>query len=579
MSQRRVWTTLMAFACAAGTLAWLTPEAPGAVPRASAAPSLITVTTTADSGPGSLRQAIADAAPGETINFSVSYPNTITLSSVLVVNKDITISGPGPANLAVSGGNANAVFSLSGNIAISGLTIRDGNTLGDGGGVGATFSSITITNSSIISNTAVNGGGISLGNSVAVIADSSIQGNTSTNQGGGVLFTNYSTGALTMTNVSIIGNSAPNGGGLYLNQVQPTTLGNVTLTGNQATSGNGGAIHTIGPLVANTLYVYSNTASNSGGGLYNRSFMTISTATLGWNSAPYGGGGIHNTTGSSLSISAFEVYSNTSNSSSGGGIMNEGALTATIGIVRDNVGGAGGGGIYTWQSFYADRVTISGNKVVSSNSVGGAGIMQATGTMTLTNVTISGNTSTATAGTSTSLGGGIYTDGAAYLNNVTIVGNRAEAALSAHGHGGGILPYSGAINFKNTLIAANSASGSGPDCSLYFGGTLFSQGYSLMGTDADCIFAHATGDQIGTASTPIDPKVAPLANYNSPLKTHGLFVGSPAIDHGNPSSPGTGGDACLAKDERGVTRPADAYCDVGAFEGKLFPLFLPLIVK
>src|SRR5258708_6353258 len=59
-----------------------------------------TVTNSADSGPGSLRAAIASAAPGETIDFSVR--GTITLTSgELVINRDLTIAGPGPANLAV----------------------------------------------------------------------------------------------------------------------------------------------------------------------------------------------------------------------------------------------------------------------------------------------------------------------------------------------------------------------------------------------------------------------------------------------------------------------------------------------
>src|SRR5438093_11227860 len=64
----------------------------------------ITVTTTADSGPGSLRQALADAQGGDTIEFDSSLNGqTITLTSgELVVADSITISGPGPSLLAVS---------------------------------------------------------------------------------------------------------------------------------------------------------------------------------------------------------------------------------------------------------------------------------------------------------------------------------------------------------------------------------------------------------------------------------------------------------------------------------------------
>ena len=55
----------------------------------------ITVTSTNDSGPGSLRQALADANDGDTIIFAVT--GTIGLTSdELFINNNITISGPGP---------------------------------------------------------------------------------------------------------------------------------------------------------------------------------------------------------------------------------------------------------------------------------------------------------------------------------------------------------------------------------------------------------------------------------------------------------------------------------------------------
>src|SRR5215468_2010340 len=66
--------------------------------------NVITVTNTNDSGPGSLRQALADANDGDTINFDVSLKGqTIALTSgELVIDKNITITGPGSDQLAVS---------------------------------------------------------------------------------------------------------------------------------------------------------------------------------------------------------------------------------------------------------------------------------------------------------------------------------------------------------------------------------------------------------------------------------------------------------------------------------------------
>jgi hypothetical protein len=54
----------------------------------------ITVTNTNDSGPGSLRQALADANNGDTINFAVTRTIFLT-SGEIVARQNCTISGPG----------------------------------------------------------------------------------------------------------------------------------------------------------------------------------------------------------------------------------------------------------------------------------------------------------------------------------------------------------------------------------------------------------------------------------------------------------------------------------------------------
>jgi hypothetical protein len=74
----------------------------------------ITVMNTNDSGTGSLRQALADANDGDTIEFDVAVTGTIMLtSSELLVNDDITISGPGANTLAVDGNAASRVFHIA----------------------------------------------------------------------------------------------------------------------------------------------------------------------------------------------------------------------------------------------------------------------------------------------------------------------------------------------------------------------------------------------------------------------------------------------------------------------------------
>ncbi len=95
----------------------------------SARADIITVTNTNDSGPGSLRQALADANDGDMIEFAVTGTIGLTSGELLVV-KNITISGPGAKSLAVNGNNQSRVFHVASGqtVTISGLTIINGHT-------------------------------------------------------------------------------------------------------------------------------------------------------------------------------------------------------------------------------------------------------------------------------------------------------------------------------------------------------------------------------------------------------------------------------------------------------------------
>src|SRR6478609_10181657 len=116
----------------------------------------ILVTNTNDSGPRSLRQALTIANDGDTIGFALT--GTISLTSgELVIDKNITISGPGPGVLTVARDQQAADFRIfnilpSHTAEIDGLTITGGSLVGNGGGI-YIAGSLTAINSTIRGNT------------------------------------------------------------------------------------------------------------------------------------------------------------------------------------------------------------------------------------------------------------------------------------------------------------------------------------------------------------------------------------------------------------------------------------------
>ena len=147
------------------------------------------MTNTNDSGPGSLRQALADANDGDTIKFAVTGTIGLTSGELLVV-KNITISGPGAENLAVNGNNQSRVFHIAPGqtVTISGLTIINGHTAEFGGGIYNDHAFLILSNCVITGNSAANniGGGIhnngdNIGHATLQITNSLI-----TNNSGGI---------------------------------------------------------------------------------------------------------------------------------------------------------------------------------------------------------------------------------------------------------------------------------------------------------------------------------------------------------------------------------------------------------
>jgi cell division septation protein DedD len=220
----------------------------------------ITVTNTNDSGPGSLRQALAIANDGDTID-ATGVSGVIPLTSgELLVDKSVTINGAGSDVLAVDANMASRVFRtfFSGEtVAISGFTIRNGHAGNAGGGIdneiGAT---LTIINCALIGNAAGLGGGTFNGGMLA-IANTTISGNTAAN--GGAAY-NSGGGTLTITNSTVSGNSASPGGGVF--NIGVFTINYSTLSGNSSGSSGGGILNTQTLEIGNTVLKAGDSGAN-----------------------------------------------------------------------------------------------------------------------------------------------------------------------------------------------------------------------------------------------------------------------------------------------------------------------------
>jgi CSLREA domain-containing protein len=231
-----------------------------------------------------------------------------------------------------------------------------------------------------------------------------------------------------------------------------------------------------------------------------------------------------------------------------GAFYNRGTAKLTDVTFDHNDAGTDTGAMYDeGTSAILKNVTFVDNQ---AGFIGGAFISHADGTK-LTNVTFSGNHADGD-------GGAFYGENpsTSVLNNVTITDNETE------GDGGGIYANSSAsITLNNSIVAGNRdlGDGSAPDCA---GDPLTSDGYLLIGDETGCTHDPITGLLTG------DPMLKPLDDNGGFTKTHALKGSSPAKNAGNPAAPGSTPEACATKDQRGVKRPQQDRCDLGAYELK-----------
>ncbi|MFZ9860109.1 MAG: choice-of-anchor Q domain-containing protein, partial [Gemmataceae bacterium] len=322
-------------------------------------PATFTVVNNLDSGTGSLRQAIIDAnttAGNDTIDFAFATgtsPYTITLASALPniaatsTAGTLTINGLGANNLIIDANQGNfSVFTIAtgGNLSISGVTVMGANAAGNGG---------AFNNSGALS-----------------VSNSTLSGNSAGTFGGAIF--NYN-GALTVTNSTLSGNNATYGGGIS-NKFGTITISNSTLSGNSATTsggsgGSGGGIQNNGSLTVSNSTISGNSAAKHGGGISNNSNLTISNSTLSGNSASSRGGGIYNS-GNNLTLTNSTLSGNSAGTF-GGGINNIGTLNIANTIIANSTSGgdyAGNGTVTLIPSGNSNNPTISANNIVTQAS-------------------------------------------------------------------------------------------------------------------------------------------------------------------------------------------------------------------
>jgi hypothetical protein len=395
----------------------------------------ITVTSLADSGPGTLRAALASVTDGDTID-ATHVSGTIQLSAELLVSNSIVILGPGATTLAVTSSLFTDIFHISSNITAS---IHGFSITGNRYGIYSDQATLVVSDCAII------------------------------NGGGGIFSYGYPGGAaLSVSNCNISYNFSSGG----INNIE-------------------------GTLTVNSSTISFNRAVTYGGGINNQSYRTSITATIAdssirGNRADFRGGGIASLSiGGSAALNIINsdisenLARNLSGESSGGGIYNAGTggsatLTISSCTITDNVaqpanssirGNAFGGGIANYSTNGVASVSVTGSVIrgnlaavtngANLKALGGGLYNGGNGSLTLLDSIITGNYATNKGSSGVAGGGGLYNNGSDggsatfAISNCLISGNFAAVSDYSRNCGGGI--FNDGSNGRASLTVINSA--------------------------------------------------------------------------------------------------------------------------
>jgi CSLREA domain-containing protein len=514
--------------------------------------STITVNSTSDVANGTdglctLREAIiaansntsSGAAAGECLAGSNSDADTIDLTGL---TGTITLTSELPnisSHMLINGPGSSVLTVLRNSANFDCITIVSSATVAISGlkfqgGAPATNTGITNVGTLNLADCQVSGFGEGVRNveRTLTIFNCVISGNTG---GGGI---SNSSGTINVINSLLTGNASNGSFGPGIDN----SFGTLNVT-NSTITGNSGHIAIMNGSSARATFINSTVSNNIDGGLLNNGNLSMTGGLITGNT---NGGLIAN--GTTALINGVTISNNSSN---GGAFI-------------------GGGGI----SAGGSAVTVM-NCVVTNNSTSGngGGIRNSGGKLTLINTTISGNTSNGSGGGLASVDGGLADFNAI---NMTITGNRSN-------NGGGVFRESGSMKFKNSLIAGNfDLIGTTPND---ISGTLDPlSSFNLIGIGGSGGLTNGVNNNlVGVA----DARLAPLANNGGPTLTHALLANSPALDAGDncvtqASHCGEPKFPQLTTDQRGFNRLVDGpdadttvTVDIGAYETQLTLANLP----
>ena len=547
---------------------------------APASATIFTVTSSLDTGAGSLRELIGASSPEDTITFHPSVTSIALTSGPIVIPHSLQIIGPGSSDLAITSvlgalhvqpgfpgqdfavsgvrfvaGSVLAEHAIqvsSGAFAVRNVTLRDVVVEGfTGGGVSAypVDGSLEVTDSMFRFNSSgiASAGGLSssfVGGTVT-IRDTVFFQNQSANVGGGLGLMNVA-GQTSLERVTFNENTATAlGGALYLQNIAGVTVTDSVFLGNSVTNGTGGGIgvrDVIAPLtIAGSTFV-GNTAQTPGPATLLGSAISTQSASA------------------AITLLASSVLGNTVT----------GHADAVGAIVVEEVAGGG--------SLLVDSSTIADSAVVSQTlpfAALGLTISQvgAGGSVDIVNSTlreVSGFDPGAT-------GYGLVTS--LLVGDLDISHSTLVATVSVAVFGLGLVP---SAQIDSSILARSAVlpdSSDVPNVQSLPG--VFDIAHSVLtGGSFTGLYNDLGGNQFR-----VDPLLGALQNNGGPTFTMLPQAGSPAIDRGTP------GAVVPVYDQRGpgFDRVLAGRVDAGAVEtpgvapaalpvmGQTIPLWIPIV--